>query len=177
MTKPKGGRGKKAPYETQQMRVPVPIKEQVNNLITQFRDETLTESEDDSILVTSLERSLEIEALKDEIQNLKTALKESQTERQNLNTALQDTNQQINNLNTALMSAQSEIQNLSTSFNTKSESLKQFLETWKEKSEKASPTNNRWEWGRRILDDLETVLGVEKVEEKESDSAQLSLVE
>ena len=38
MSKPVGGRGKKAPYETQQMRVPVPVKEEVNELITDYRE-------------------------------------------------------------------------------------------------------------------------------------------
>jgi flagellar biosynthesis chaperone FliJ len=109
MTKPVGGRGKKAPYETQQMRVPVPIKDRVNKLITKFRDGTL---ELDENLVSNTESLSEIKALQDEIQNLKTALESNETEKQNLNTALQDANQRINNLSSALISAQSEIQNL-----------------------------------------------------------------
>jgi len=177
MTKPVGGRGKKAPYETIQMRVPVPIKDRVNELINQFRDGALTGAEADISDSTA-----ELENLKQQIQNLNTTLEISETEKQNLNTALQDANQRINNLNTALMSAQSEIQNLSTSFKANKDSegkgiLADFYRKWKEKSNSMSPTSTRWEWGRKILDDLETVLGVEKVEEKESDSAQLSLVE
>lgn len=41
MTKPVGGRGKKAPYETIQMRVPVPIKSEVEKLIEQYRAKVL----------------------------------------------------------------------------------------------------------------------------------------
>ncbi len=36
MTKPKGGRGKKAPYSTKLMRVPVPIANQVYRLIERY---------------------------------------------------------------------------------------------------------------------------------------------
>jgi hypothetical protein len=38
MKKPVGGRGKKAPYETTHVRVPVNIKPQVEKLIQEFRD-------------------------------------------------------------------------------------------------------------------------------------------
>lgn len=109
MVKPKGGRGKKAPYTTQQMRVPTPIKDRVNELITKFRDGELEVNEN---LVSNTKSLSEIKALQDEIQNLKIALKDSGIEKQNLNTALQDTNQQIDNLSSALISAQSEAQNL-----------------------------------------------------------------
>ncbi|AFY85501.1 hypothetical protein [Oscillatoria acuminata] len=37
MAKPKGGRGKKAPYETKQMRVPVPLESQVMQLCDRYR--------------------------------------------------------------------------------------------------------------------------------------------
>lgn len=45
MLKPKGGRGQKAPYTTAQMRVPVPIKAQVQDMIDRYRDEVLKEEE------------------------------------------------------------------------------------------------------------------------------------
>lgn len=118
MATPKGGRGKKAPYETQQMRVPIPIKDQVNVLIAKFRGEILDNLKTDENLFNSVDNtqlSLELENLKSEVQNLKTALGISGTEKQNLKTALEETNQQIENLSTALINAQSEIQNLSTS--------------------------------------------------------------
>jgi hypothetical protein len=39
MPKPKGGRGKKAPYEAQMMRVPVPIKPAIQRLIDDYKEE------------------------------------------------------------------------------------------------------------------------------------------
>jgi hypothetical protein len=38
MTKPIGGRGKKAPYETTHVRIPVDIKPQVEALVEEFRN-------------------------------------------------------------------------------------------------------------------------------------------
>ena len=37
MTKPMGGRGKRAPYETTHMRVPLPLKTQIEQLIEDYR--------------------------------------------------------------------------------------------------------------------------------------------
>ena len=37
MTKPKGGQGKKAPYQTKLMRVPVPMKTQVGQLVDRYQ--------------------------------------------------------------------------------------------------------------------------------------------
>ena len=57
MVKPVGGRGLKAPYETTHIRVPVPIKPEVERLIERFRDggETQTEntltSFDDAVVI------------------------------------------------------------------------------------------------------------------------------
>ena len=118
MTVPKGGRGKKAPYETQQMRVPTPIKDQVAGLIAKFRGEILGDLQTNKNLfepVDITKLSPELESLQLETQNLKTALEDSETEKLNLKTALQETNQQIENLSTTLDDARSEIQNLSTS--------------------------------------------------------------
>lgn len=118
MTIPKGGRGKKAPYETTQMRVPVPIKDQVSRLIAKFRGEIFNDLKTDENLFESVDNtqlSLELKNLKSEIQNLKTTLEISEAEKRNLKTTLEETNQQIGNLSTALDDARSEIQNLSTS--------------------------------------------------------------
>lgn len=41
MVKPVGGRGKKAPYETVAVRVPVPLLETVSALIEQYRQSVL----------------------------------------------------------------------------------------------------------------------------------------
>lgn len=38
MEKPKGGRGHNAPYETKQMRVPVGLENQIQQLVTRYRD-------------------------------------------------------------------------------------------------------------------------------------------
>lgn len=38
MSKPVGGRGNKAPYETTHVRVPVPIKHEIERLIEEFRE-------------------------------------------------------------------------------------------------------------------------------------------
>lgn len=45
MVKPIGGRGKRAPYQTIQMRVPLPIKPEVEKLIEQYRTVMLGEDE------------------------------------------------------------------------------------------------------------------------------------
>ena len=39
MTARKGGRGHKAPYETKQMRVPVPVQDKVREIVKQFHRE------------------------------------------------------------------------------------------------------------------------------------------
>jgi hypothetical protein len=96
MTTPKGGRGKKAPYKTQQMRVPVPIKDQVNILIAKFRNRILNGLEADTN-ITDLTLSPDL-IIQDEIEDLKAALEES--------------DQQIDNLNTTLENAQAEIKRL-----------------------------------------------------------------
>lgn len=38
MPKPKGGRGHKAPYQTKLMRIPVPLEQQVNQLVELYQD-------------------------------------------------------------------------------------------------------------------------------------------
>lgn len=37
MDKPKGGRGKKAPYETTHIRIPIPLKSKIEKLIQEYR--------------------------------------------------------------------------------------------------------------------------------------------
>jgi hypothetical protein len=37
MTKPIGGRGHKAPYETTHLRIPIPIKPEIEKLIAEYR--------------------------------------------------------------------------------------------------------------------------------------------
>lgn len=55
MSKPVGGRGNKAPYETTHVRVPVPIKSEVERLIEEFR-EGKSQHQENSL--TSLEDAL-----------------------------------------------------------------------------------------------------------------------
>jgi hypothetical protein len=38
MSKPKGGRGQKAPCQTKLMRAPVPLEEQINQLIERYQN-------------------------------------------------------------------------------------------------------------------------------------------
>lgn len=137
MTIPKGGRGKKAPYETQQMRVPTPIKDQVTSLITKFRGEILGDPQTDENLFKSVDNtkiSAEIESLQIETQNLKTALEGSEVEKQNLKTALEKANQQLDNLSSALDDALSKTQNLSTSLEEEKQKV-QNLSTGKPKTD------------------------------------------
>lgn len=58
MNKPIGGRGKKAPYESTHVRVPLPIKSEVEMLIAQFREGGNEETEQNSL--ASLEEALQI---------------------------------------------------------------------------------------------------------------------
>lgn len=48
MTKPLGGRGKKAPYETAVIRVPVPLVPKVEKLIDDYRNLTIKGEESES---------------------------------------------------------------------------------------------------------------------------------
>lgn len=57
MSKPSGGRGIKAPYETTHVRVPVPIKSDVEKLIERFREGGETKSEN---MLTSLDDAIVI---------------------------------------------------------------------------------------------------------------------
>lgn len=54
MTKPVGGRGHKAPYETTHLRIPVPLKPDIEKLIENYRllvvDGIEIETEKDSLL-------------------------------------------------------------------------------------------------------------------------------
>jgi hypothetical protein len=96
MSLPKGGRGKKAPYKTQQMRVPLPIKDDVNKLIAAYRG--LIEKH--QVINTN-----DLESLKNEILNLNTALINANQEIEKLNTSL---------LNTSLSKEKNEPLNLNT---------------------------------------------------------------
>lgn len=80
MTKPVGGRGKKAPYETTHLRVPVPIKDNLQRIIDAYRDSTIDDSNSE---LTVFE---ELELLRNECQFLRDTLS-----KQKPLTALEDT--------------------------------------------------------------------------------------
>lgn len=52
MTRPIGGRGHKAPYETTHLRIPIPIKPEIEKLIAEYRLSVIDgiEPEKDSLL-------------------------------------------------------------------------------------------------------------------------------
>ncbi len=63
MSKPVGGRGHKAPYQTMTVRIPIDVKEQVEEIVERFRDDNLestqTDNSDNNIisqLTTIIER-------------------------------------------------------------------------------------------------------------------------
>lgn len=68
MNKPVGGRGKKAPYESTHLRVPVPIKDKLQQIIDDFRNDVITF--DNNVLSPTEE----LELLKSECQDLKSKL-------------------------------------------------------------------------------------------------------
>jgi hypothetical protein len=68
MTKPVGGRGLKAPYNTTHVRIPVDIKPQVEVLVSDYRDKVLgivqdnpLTTSDDKVLIVSDDKVLTLE--------------------------------------------------------------------------------------------------------------------
>lgn len=80
MTKPKGGRGKQAPYESTHVRVPVPLKLKVDKLVEDYRnlvlDGKLPEEEVYHVpLATSLTALSEAQAIARQILSQKKSAK------------------------------------------------------------------------------------------------------
>jgi hypothetical protein len=48
MPKPLGGRGCKAPYQTMTIRIPIDVKEQVEEIVERFRDSNLESTQTDN---------------------------------------------------------------------------------------------------------------------------------
>lgn len=48
MSKPVGGRGHKAPYQTMTVRIPIDVKEQVEEIVERFRDDNLESTQTDN---------------------------------------------------------------------------------------------------------------------------------
>lgn len=65
MVRPIGGRGKRAPYDTTQVRVPIPIKSAVEKLIAVYRESVLLDEADDR----------DVEATTNDLTEFLTALK------------------------------------------------------------------------------------------------------
>lgn len=57
MLKPKGGRGHIAPYQTTHLRVPLPIKDEVQKVIDSYRESVLNGIEFSKEQLPSLERA------------------------------------------------------------------------------------------------------------------------
>jgi hypothetical protein len=124
MVKPVGGRGNKAPYESTHVRVPVPIKSQVQALIDEFRehqtleprksltgldDEEDEEGDDPSDLETIKSQAEMIQAYVSEIHYLKHKLDEL-----NSLTSLEDAKESARSILRAKKSASKSIAKLLT---------------------------------------------------------------
>lgn len=59
MVKPKGGRGNKAPYESTHIRVPVPLKEEIEQRINEYREFLTSGTQPEVKSFPSLEESLD----------------------------------------------------------------------------------------------------------------------
>lgn len=57
MFKPKGGRGHVAPYQTTHLRVPLPIKDEVQKIIDNYRESVLNGTEFSKEQLPSLEQA------------------------------------------------------------------------------------------------------------------------
>jgi hypothetical protein len=77
MEKPVGGRGKKAPYQTTHIRVPLPVKDKVEKLIEEYRESGTNQSSSDSQQIISLEdaKLLSKKLLKSKTKNIETHAK------------------------------------------------------------------------------------------------------
>lgn len=88
MDKPKGGRGKKAPYETTHLRVPVPIKDRVEELIDVYRAGLLGVADDlqnDAYyLADEYKKTNMLTSLEDAKEKAKSIIKEKKSASQSL---------------------------------------------------------------------------------------------
>lgn len=60
MVKPIGGRGKKAPYQTKTIRIPVELEGQISQLIEQYRQQAITGDAPDSEYPLPLHEAVEL---------------------------------------------------------------------------------------------------------------------
>ena len=83
MSKPKGGRGKIAPYKTTHMRVPVPLKERVSKLIEEYRD-GLSQTDDEHQDSSSKSKELDKLSLTEAKEKCKDIVKQKKSARASL---------------------------------------------------------------------------------------------
>lgn len=89
-SKPKGGRGHNAPYETTHLRVPVPIKEQLQLVIDDYKELVVTgQIEPSEYVVQNFDKEADIRLNKQEaIEIAKAILNQKKSARQSLNKLL-----------------------------------------------------------------------------------------
>lgn len=77
MNKPLGGRGKKAPYETTHLRIPVPIKTDIEKLIENYRLSVIDgiETRDDHLMSVEDAKLLTRKLIKSKISKIDTLTK------------------------------------------------------------------------------------------------------
>ena len=77
MNKPLGGRGKKAPYETTHLRIPVPIKADIEKLIENYRLSVIDgiESEDNGLMSVEDAKLLTRKLIKSKTSKIDTLIK------------------------------------------------------------------------------------------------------
>ena len=83
MSKPKGGRGKIAPYKTTHMRVPVPLKKRVSKLIEEYRD-GLSQTDDEHQYSSSESKELDKLSLTEAKEKCKDIVKQKKSARVSL---------------------------------------------------------------------------------------------
>jgi hypothetical protein len=77
MNKPLGGRGKKAPYETTHLRIPVPIKTDIEKLIDNYRLSVIDgiESDDNGLMSVEDAKLLTRKLIKSKTSKIDTLIK------------------------------------------------------------------------------------------------------
>lgn len=89
MNKPVGGRGKKAPYETQVMRVPVPIAPQVEQFIESYRESIINEEENNQEQTSKILTDITLVNYYDALQRAKEIVKQKRSAAESLAKLLQ----------------------------------------------------------------------------------------
>ena len=89
MNKPVGGRGKKAPYETQVIRVPVPIVPQVEKFIESYRVSVVSDEEDNLEEKSNVPSEVAVLTYSDALQRAKEIVNQGKSARISLAKLLQ----------------------------------------------------------------------------------------